>query len=307
MRAPAQGDADLLGIYLNDIGRHRLLSREDEQRLGRVLEAGRAAAGELQRRAQSGPRRARLEALVADADAARRQFVEANLRLVVAVAKRYQRSGIPLLDLIQDGNLGLIHAVERFDYRRGFKFSTYAMWWIRQSISRGRASARIVHLPEGVAGRVRDVQEATTRLYGELGRHATVAEVAADLGVDDAQVAEALELDRTPTSLSHPLGEAGDRSLEDLIADDDAASPPEEAMGAVLRSELLAMLAPLRAREREVLRLRFGLGQGQPKTLAEVGACLHLTRERIRQIECLALCKLRHPSLGADARELLLG
>ena len=307
MTEPFKGDADVLGIYLRDIGRHRLLSREDEQRLGRVLEAGRAAAEELKRRRHGGQRRAGLEALVADADAAGRQFVEANLRLVVAVAKRYQASGIPLLDLIQDGNLGLIHAVERFDYRRGFKFSTYAMWWIRQAISRGTAAARIVHLPDGVAGRLRDVREARSRLYSELGRQPTVAEMATDLGLGVAQVTEALELERAPASLSHPLAASDDRSLEDLIADDDAASPPDEAMAAVLRSELLAMLAPLRAREREVLRLRFGLGQGQPKTLAEVGACLDLTRERIRQIECLALCKLRHPSLGADARELLFG
>jgi len=301
-------DADLVRLYLNDVGRHGLLSREDEQRLGAIIEAGRIAAGELDDQPVTAQRRKLLEEVVANAAQARRQFVEANLRLVVSVAKRYQGSGVPLLDLVQDGNLGLLRAVERFDHRKGFKFSTYATWWIRQAIARGSAvSARTIQLPLDVGEQVRRVRDAHVRLHGLLARPPTVAEVAADLALSAAQVAEAVELARAPTSLSDPLGDDTTLALEDLIEDGSAVSPADEAMAAVLASELSDLLDPLRPREREVLRLRFGLDRGHPRTLEEVGVRLQLTRERIRQIERLALCKLRHPSVGTDARELLLG
>ena len=305
---PPAGDVDLVRLYLDDVGRHALLSREDEQRLGTIIEAGRVAAAELGAQPATGQRRRRLEEMLAEATDARRQFVEANLRLVVSVAKRYQASGVPLLDLVQDGNLGLLRAVERFDHRKGFRFSTYATWWIRQAIARGAAvSARTIQLPLEVGDHVRRVRDAQVRLHGALARAPTVAEIAADLAVSADQVADAVELAKAPTSLSEPLGEGLNLAFEDLIEDGSATSPADEAMAAVLGSEVLGLLAPLRPREKQVLHLRFGLDRGHPRPLEEVGDRLHLTRERIRQIERLALCKLRHPSVGTDPRELLPG
>ena len=301
-------DPDVVSLYLHDVGGHGLLSREDERRLGRTIEAGRRAEAELERRPAPGERRRSLEDAIAEAAEARCEFVEANLRLVVSVAKRYQGSGVPLLDLVQDGNIGLLRAVERFDYRKGFKFSTYATWWIRQAIARGIAvSARSIHLPLEVADQVRGVRDAQARLQVALARPPTLDEVAADLAITPDQVAEAVEFAKVPASLSDPLGEDLTLALEDLLEDRSATDPADAAATAVLASELAALLGPLRAREREVLRLRFGLDRGDPRTLEEVGARLHLTRERIRQIEQLALCKLRHPSVGTDARHLLLG
>ncbi len=298
---------DLVRLYLDDIGRHRVLSRADEQRLGAIIEAGRVAAGELELETARGERRRRLEAALVEAGEARREFVQANLRLVVSVAKRYQGTGLPLLDLVQDGNLGLLRAVEGFDHRKGFKFSTYATWWIRKAITRGAAiSARNIQLPLDVGDLVRRVGEAQTRLQGALGRQPTLAEVAEDLAVCTEQVTEAVELGRATVSLSEPLGEDLSLSLDDLVEDSSAVSPVDEAIAAVVRTELQGLLAPLRPREKEVLRLRFGLDRGHPRTLEEVGARLRLTRERIRQIESLALCKLRHPSTGTDVGGLLV-
>jgi len=298
-------DGDMLRLYLQDLRRHRLLSREDEQRLGGLIEAGRVAAGALEFE-PPGARRSALEVAVAEAEQARRQFVESNLRLVVSVAKRFQGTGTPLLDLIQDGNLGLLRAVEMFDHRRGFKFSTYAIWWIRQGITRGAASPRVIRLPTDVADRVRQVRDIQLRLYGELARPPSAGEIAVELCIGVDQVTDAIDLGRATTSLSRPLGDDDD-GLEDVVEDVTALDPHEVAMAAVLQTELLALLRPLRPREREVLRLRFGLDRGQGRTLEEVGARLQLTKERIRQIESLALCKLRHPSVGTDARQLLLG
>ncbi len=301
-------DADLVGLYLRDIRGHRLLSRADEQRLGAIMDAGRSAASALSGDGPTGEKRRELTAVVAAGTDARRQFIEANLRLVVALAKRYQGSGAPLLDLIQDGNTGLLRAVDRFDHRKGFKFSTYATWWICQAITRGTAmSARAVHLPVEIADRVRHVRDSQVRVQAELGRRATISEVAADLDLSSAAVQEAIELGRTPKSLSQPVGEDQAMALEELIKDDDALDPAEQAVAAVLGAELVCLLGPLRAREQAVLRLRFGLDRGQPRTLKEVGTVLHLTRERIRQIEKVALCKLRHPSLKTDVRALLRG
>lgn len=303
---PAQADADLVRVYLKEIGRHGLLSWEDEQRLGRAMEAGRTAVVQLE--TCGSQQRGVLESAVADGEKAKQRLVEGNLRLVVSLAKRYQGSGVPLLDLIQEGNLGLLRAVEGFDYRKGFKFSTYATWWIGQAISRGIAvSARTIRLPIEVGDGVRRVREAQMRLHGELARAPSVEEIAADLSMRPDRVTEATQFAQGPTSISQPLGEDSGVSLDDLVEDQAAIDPADEAVAAVLGSELLVLLAPLRPREREVLRLRFGLDRGHPRTLEEVGARLHLTRERIRQIESLALCKLRHPSAGPDARQLLLG
>lgn len=310
-RRPTDGepvDADLVKLYLGDIGGHRLLSRADEQRLGATMATARAAASELFLSRASEEKRQDLAAAVAAGADARQQFIESNLRLVVALAKRYQGSGTPLLDLIQDGNLGLLRAVDGFDHRKGFKFSTYATWWICQAITRGTAmSARAVRLPVEIADRIRHVRNSQVRLQAELGRRATISEVAADLDLSIPTVQEAIELGRTPKSLSQPVGEDQVTPLEELIEDSDVPDPAEEAVAAVLGVELVCLLGPLRAREQAVLRLRFGLDQGQPRTLKEVGIVLHLTRERIRQIEKVALCKLRHPSLKTDVRALLLG
>lgn len=293
-------------VYLDQISRHRLLTREDEQVLGRAMEAGRAAAAELEQ--DGGHRRHHLAAVVAEGEGARRRFIEANLRLVVTLAKRYQGTGVPLLDLIQEGNLGLLRAVEGFDYRKGFKFSTYATWWICQSISRGVAlSGRAIRLPIEVGDRVRQLRVAEMRLHGVLCRAPTVEEMAADLGITVERAAEAAVFAKALASLSEPLGEDESFTLEDLLEDVEARDPAEEATDSLLSSELLVLFAPLRPREEQVLRLRYGLDRGYPRTLEEVGAQLRLTRERIRQIESQALCKLRHPSLGADAREVLLG
>jgi len=307
MTDPGAVDADLLTFYLRDIRRHRLLSREDEQRLGSLIEAGRIAGDELAREPVDARRRHDLESAKAKAEQARRQFVESNLRLVVSVAKRFQGTGTPLLDLVQDGNLGLLRAVEMFDHRKGFKFSTYATWWIRQGISRGSGSARSIRLPTEVSDRVRHVRDAQLRLHGELARPPTVVEIATELCIGVDLVTDAMELGKDTTSLSRALGPGGEVGLEDVVEDDAALDPAEEATAAVLRTELAALLGPLRPREQEVLRLRFGLDRGRGRTLEEVGVRLHLTRERIRQIESLALCKLRHPSVGTDARGLLLG
>jgi RNA polymerase sigma factor (sigma-70 family) len=299
-------DADLVRVYLDQISQHPLLTREDEQVLGRAMEAGRAAAVELER--CGGHRRHQLAVVLAEGEAARRRFIEANLRLVVTLAKRYQGSGLPLLDLIQEGNLGLLRAVEGFDYRKGFKFSTYATWWICQAISRGVAlTGRTIRLPIEVGDRVRRARVAEMRLHGLLCRAPTVEEIAADLGTTVERAAEAIAFARALASLSEPLGEDQAFALEDLVEDVEALDPAEHATAAVMTSELLALFAPLRPREEEVLRLRYGLDRGYPRTLEEVGTRLRLTRERIRQIESRALCKLRHPSLGADAREVLLG
>jgi len=300
-------DPDLLRFYLDDVMRHPLLNRADEQRLGRSIQDGRAAAEELRRSPPEPGRRRALEGLVEEGNRSRETFVRANLRLVVSVAKRYQASNAALLDLIQDGNLGLLHAVERFDHRKGFKFSTYATWWIRQAIGRGIADGvRTIRLPVDVRSRVQGVLSTQDRLRAELGRMPTVDEVARDLALRPDQVTEALQLAAIPLSISQSLGDDTDAVLGDMI-DDATTDPAEEALAAILPAEIARLLAPLRDREQRILWLRFGLDRGTPRTLEEVGERLALTKERIRQIESLALCKLRHPSLGTDARGLLLG
>ncbi len=305
----AQPEEDLVRLYLNDIGKHALLTKDDEARLAQAIEAGREARAEFAVAKGITPSRKReLRRLIRDGDEAAETFVKANLRLVVSIAKKYQAAELPLLDLVQEGNLGLMHAVEKFDWRKGFKFSTYATWWIRQAITRGIANTgRTVRLPVHAGDLLTRVTKARGRLEGQLGRRPTVAELAADLELEEEKVTEILRHAAEPLSLSEPLREDGDAELGDVVEDRSAVSPFDAAAAALLSGEVNKMLIALDEREREILRLRFGLDRGEPRTLDEVGEHFSLTRERIRQIEARAMSKLRHPSTDRGARELLTG
>ena len=301
-----RNEEDLVRLYLSDIGRHPLLTKDDEARLARAIEAGNAAAAELAEGTATAERRRHLRALVRSGAAAQGTFIQSNLRLVVSIAKKYQASGLPLLDLIQEGNLGLMHAVEKFDWRKGFKFSTYATWWIRQSITRGIANTgRSIRLPVHAGDTLARLQKERSRLELELGRAPTITELAAEVELPEDRVVEALLVAAEPASLSEPLREDGDGDLGDLVEDRSAVSPFDAAALALLPDDVERLLGPLDPREREILLLRFGLDRGEPRTLEEVGAHFHLTRERIRQIEARAISKLRHPSSNIGARDLL--
>jgi RNA polymerase sigma factor (sigma-70 family) len=304
-----QPEEDLVRLYLNDVGKYALLSRADEVRLAQVVEAGRQARAELAGTERLTPsRRRELRRLVSHGDEATEAFVKANLRLVVSIAKRYQGANLPLLDLVQDGNLGLIHAVEKFDWRRGFKFSTYATWWIRQAIARGVAnSGRTVRLPIHARDLLVGVTKSRGRLEGILGRRPTIAELSADLGLKEHRVAEILRYAAEPVSLSEPLGSDGDAEFGDVVEDRAAVSPFDAAAASLLSGEVAKLLIVLDERERVILQLRFGLDRGEPRTLDEVGARFNLTRERIRQIEARAMSKLRHPAFDRNAQDLLTG
>jgi len=301
-------EEDLVRLYLHDIGRYPLLTKADEARLAQAIEARSQAGQDLvaTETTLTAPRRRELKRVIQRGDDAQRTFVQSNLRLVVSIAKKYQASGLPLLDLIQDGNLGLIHAVEKFDWRKGFKFSTYATWWIRQAITRGIANTeRTIRLPVHAGDLVRLVQKAQGQLQAKLGRSATLAELGIEVGLTEEKVAEVLRFRVEPLSLSEPLREDGDAELGDVVEDRLAESPFEAAATALLPGEIGHLLAPLDEREREILRLRFGLDRGEPRTLEEVGKHFNLTRERIRQIEARAMSKLRHPTSDTGARDLL--
>jgi RNA polymerase sigma factor (sigma-70 family) len=304
-------EEDLVRLYLSDIGHYPLLSKDDEVRLARTIEAGTSArlelsSGESVGRTLTLTRRRELRRQVRAGEDAQRAFVMSNLRLVVSIAKKYQASGLPLLDLIQEGNLGLMHAVEKFDWRKGFKFSTYATWWIRQAITRGIANTgRTIRLPVHAGDTLSRLQKARTRLELKFGRAPTQAELSLDLELPEDKVVEALRFALEPLSLSEPLREDGDAELGDVVEDRGADSPFEVAATALLPDEIIRLLHPLDEREREILRLRFGLDRGEPRTLEEVGEYFHLTRERIRQIEARAMSKLRHPSSDTGARDLL--
>jgi RNA polymerase sigma factor (sigma-70 family) len=304
-----QPEEDLVRLYLNDVGKYGLLTKDDEVRLAQTVEAGRDATAELAGTGNLSPSRQReLRRLVRHGQEATDTFVTANLRLVVSIAKRYQASDLPLLDLVQEGNLGLIHAVDKFDWRRGFKFSTYATWWIRQAISRGIANtSRTVRLPVHAGDLVIKLTRARARLEATLGRRPTIAELAADLGLEEHRVVELLRHVGEPLSLSESPRSDIDRELGDVVEDRSAVSPFDAAAASLLSGEVAKLLIVLDERERIILQLRFGLDCGQPRTLDEVGAHFNLTRERIRQIEARAMSKLRHPTLSPDAHDLLTG
>ena len=300
-------EEDLVRLYLTDIGQYPLLTKDDEVRLAQAIESRWEAEEELKTKKGLTPtRRRELNRAVRDGEKAQRTFVQSNLRLVVSIPKKYQASGLPLLDLIQEGNLGLMHAVEKFDWRKGFKFSTYATWWIRQAITRGIANTgRTIRLPVHAGDTLARVQKAQARLELKLGRPATLSELGAEVELPEDKLIEALRFRAEPLSLSEPLREDGDAELGDVVEDRSAESPFEMAATALLPVEINRLLAPLDEREREILRLRFGLDRGEPRTLEEVGEHFNLTRERIRQIEARAMSKLRHPSSDTGARDLL--
>ena len=302
----SESGEDLVRLYLEDIGRHELLTKDDEARLSRRIEAGVAARAKLVAKGLSPARRRDLEATVRDADDATRQFVNANLRLVVSIAKKYQASGLPLLDLIQEGNLGLIHAVEKFEWRKGFKFSTYATWWIRQAIQRGVAnSARTIRLPVHAGERLARVVKARDRLEVELGRAPRPCEIAVEADMTEAELAEVLRFGADTRSLSETLHEDSSTEFGDVIADPRASEPFTEAAQAMLGVEIERVLAPLEPAERDVLRLRFGMDRGEPRTVEEVADHLGIPRADVRRLEARALSKLRHPCSGQDLRDML--
>ena len=303
-----RGYEDLVRLYLTDIGQYALLTKDDEVRLAKAIEAGKEAIEAVQAggRDVTAARRRELRCTARRGEEAERQFVQSNLRLVVSIAKKYQASGLPLVDLIQDGNLGLIHAVEKFDWRKGFKFSTYATWWIRQAISRGIANTgRTIRLPVNAGDTLVRVQKAQSRLELKFGRPATLGELAGEVGMPEGKVTEVLRFAAEPLSLSEPLREDGDAEIGDRVEDRSVESPFEVAAAALLPDEIARLLAPLDEREREILTLRFGLDRGEPWTLRAVGEHFNLTSERIRQIEARAMSKLRHPSSDSGARDLL--
>ncbi|MCI3930536.1 RNA polymerase sigma factor [Streptomyces sp. AN091965] len=299
--------SDLFRQYLREIGRIPLLTAAEEVELARAVEAGLFAEEKLAGTPDLDSQLALdLDKLVVVGRMAKRRLIEANLRLVVSVAKRYVGRGLTMLDLVQEGNLGLIRAVEKFDYARGYKFSTYATWWIRQAMSRALADqARTIRVPVHVVELINRVVRVQRRMLQERGYEPTPEEVAAHLDLPHERVSEVLRLAQEPVSLHAPVGEEDDVALGDLIEDGDAASPVESAAFLLLREHLEAVLSTLGERERKVVQLRYGLADGRPRTLEEIGRIFGVTRERIRQIESKTLNKLRDHAFADQLRGYL--
>ena len=303
--APA---TDLIRLYLREIGRVRLLTAAEEVTLARAVEAGLLARERLESLGLTGAPRLRrdLAEVVVRGQRARDHLVEANLRLVVSIAKRYSGRGINLLDLIQEGNLGLIRAVEKFDYSRGFKFSTYASWWIRQGISRAVADqSRTIRVPVHVAETMHRVLRAQRDLVQELGRQPSAQEVAAVVDLDSERVEEVRRLAIEPLSLHLSVGEDSSNELGDLLVDETAQDPERMAAASLLGDLLAEVLDRLGEREREMVRLRYGIGGGEAHTLEQVGRKFGVTRERVRQIEARTLATLRRPPYAERLRDFL--
>ena len=300
---------DLVRIYLREIGRVPLLTAHDEVELAKAIEAGLFAEEKLQggfaRAGRLGAELAELALLAADGMRAKQRLIEANLRLVVSIAKRYIGRGMVFLDLIQEGNLGLIRAVEKFDYTKGYKFSTYATWWIRQAITRAIADqARTIRIPVHMVETINMMARIQRQLHQELGREPSPEEIATEMAMSPERIAEIQRVAQEPVSLQSPIGEE-DSDLGDFIEDADAVMPMEAAAFIMLQDQLERVLDNLTVREQRIIQLRFGLTDGHPRTLEEVGREFGVTRERIRQIESKTLAKLRHPSRAQMLREYL--
>jgi len=298
-RAPT---SDLVRIYLREIGRVPLLTAEEEVELAKAIEAGLFAEARLSAADHPNPE---LEELVWEGERAKQRLIEANLRLVVSIAKRYVGRGMLFLDLIQEGNLGLIRAVEKFDYTKGYKFSTYATWWIRQAITRAIADqARTIRIPVHMVETINKLVRVQRQLHQDLGREPTPEEIAVEMDMPVERVVEIQRIAQEPVSLQSPIGEE-DSDLGDFIEDADAVVPMEAAAFIMLQDQLDDILSTLSEREQRIIQLRFGLCDGHPRTLEEVGREFGVTRERIRQIESKTLAKLRHPTRAQMLRDYL--
>jgi RNA polymerase primary sigma factor len=305
------GIDDPVRMYLKEIGKVNLLTPDEEVELAMGISAGNEAKAQLEEMEASGEEipaevRAQLEKLISKGERSKQRLAEANLRLVVSIAKRYVGRGMLFLDLIQEGNLGLIKAVEKFDFTKGYKFSTYATWWIRQAITRAIADqARTIRIPVHMVETINKVIRVSRQLLQELGHDPTPEEIAEEMNMPVDKVREILKIAQEPVSLETPIGEEEDSHLGDFIPDEDASEPSEAASFTLLKEQLVEVLGTLTPREEKVLKLRFGIEDGRTRTLEEVGKEFNVTRERIRQIEAKALRKLRHPSRSKKLKDFL--
>ena len=305
------GSADAVRMYLREIGQVDLLTVDDERRLAQLIEEGKIAAEKIDAANEAGTPLDGVEdrmlmRAVKRGERAKSELTQANLRLVVSIAKRYSGRGMQLLDLVQEGNLGLMRAVEKFDYTKGFKFSTYATWWIRQAITRSIADqARTIRIPVHMVEHMNRVTRAKRTMHQELEREPTIEELAQRVQLEPERVRELLRYSQDPLSLDSPVGEEDESNLGDFIQDESADSPADAATKVMLSNAVGEVLNELSEREQEIVRLRFGLNGGQAKTLEEVGKAFGVTRERIRQIEAKTLAKLRHPQRSQRLREFL--
>ncbi len=297
---------DTIGLYLKEIGRVPLLAAEEEVMLAQRMEAGRTAQSKLKADGLTPEEREALEAVVQDGLAAREHLIRANSRLVISVAKKYIGRGVPFLDLIQEGNIGLIRAANKFNYKLGHKFSTYATWWIRQAVTRAIADqSRTIRIPVHMGDQINKLLRTSHRLTQELGREPTSEELAEALEVPTRKAEDMLKVARRPLSLETPTDEEGESELGDFIEDEDSLAPEEEVGSSMLRELLQSILQELPPREVRILQLRYGLVDGETYTLEEVGKKLGVTRERVRQIEAQALSRLRHPTHSRKLRDFL--
>ena len=305
------GTSDAVRMYLREIGQVDLLTVDDERRLAQLIEEGMIAAGRIDEMEEAGSPAEGVEArtllrAVGRGERAKSELTQANLRLVVSIAKRYSGRGMQLLDLIQEGNLGLMRAVDKFDYTKGFKFSTYATWWIRQAITRSIADqARTIRIPVHMVEHMNRVTRAKRQMHQELEREPTIEELAEKVQLEPERVRELIRISQDPLSLDSPVGEEDESNLGDFIPDESLDGPADAATRAMLTEAVGEVLSELTDREQEIVRLRFGLDGGQAKTLEEVGREFGVTRERIRQIEAKTLAKLRHPQRSQRLREFL--
>ncbi len=302
----AIGIDDTVSLYLKEISRIPLLTAAQEVEYARGMETGKRAKYRLHKNHVSPPERTRLEQRVREGEQSRQKLIKANFRLVVSIAKKYIGRGVSFLDLIQEGNIGLIRAVEKFDYTRGFKFSTYATWWIRQAITRAIADqGRTIRVPVHMCERINKLTRVSRQLVQELGREPTSDEIAKELNTTPRKVERIIKISQRPLSLEMPVGEEQDSHLGDFIPDEMTLGPTDAASHQLLREQMEEILTSLSPREGRVLQLRFGLKDGKSHTLEEVGKKFGVTRERIRQIEAKALRKLRHPSRSRKLRDYL--